>query len=211
VLRQAATVARRDLRTEAATLEASVTVPPLVMAGLLLSALGLEVPTRQLAVAAPGLVWLIVLLVTVPLTRALVAAERDDDSWDLLVSLVSPTALFIGKVASLCLQLTLVWAFGALLSVPLLETSWSPFALLAAVVAMPGIAANATVYGLLVGGERRPALMTTLALTAGLPALVAGTQVAAGDGIGAWFVLLGVYDVVACVTAWAVFPTLLEA
>lgn len=208
--RQAYLVVRRDLAIETATREASATVPPLLMASLLLAGLGFELPPEMLAALAPGLVWLLVLTVAVPLARALLAAERDDDAWDLLRSLTSPSALLAGKTTSLCLQLWLVWGFGAVLAVALLGAHWSSAAVLAAALAMPGVAANGTVYGTLMGEHRRPALLTTLVLTAGLPALVAGSQAAVTEQPGPWFVLLVVYDLVTIVTAWAVFPVLLE-
>lgn len=208
--RQALLVARRDLAVETATREATATVPPLLIAGLLLAGLGFELPPGDLAVVAPGLVWLLVLTVAVPLARALLAAERDDDAWDVLRSLTSPTALLAGKAASLCLHLWLAWGFGALLAVGLLGVQWSAAGVLAAVLAMPGVAANAAVYGALMAEHRRPALLTTLVLVAGLPALVAGSQVPVSEQVGPWFLLLAVYDAVAVVTAWAVFPALLE-
>jgi heme exporter protein B len=207
---QVVLLVRRDLAVEAVTREASATVPPLILAGLLLAGLGFELPPGSLAVLAPGLVWLLVLTAAVPLARSLLAAERDDDAWDLLRALTSPSALLAGKATTLCLLLWLAWGFGAVLALALLEAQWSVAAVLAAALAMPGVAVNVTVYGVLMAEHRRPALLTTLVLTAGLPALVAGSQVAATEQTGPWFVLLGVYDLVAVVTAWAVFPTLLD-
>jgi heme exporter protein B len=203
-------VVRRDLAVETATREAAATVPPLIMAGLLVAGLGFDLPPGRLAAVAPGLVWLLVLTAAVPLARALLAAERDDDAWDLLRSLVSPTVLLTGKATTLCLQLWLAWGFGAVLAVGLLDARWSTAAVLAAVLAMPGVATNAAVYGALMGENRRPALLTTLVLVAGLPALVAGSQVPVTDQPAPWFLLLAFYDLVTVVTAWAVFPALLE-
>lgn len=210
VVRQVGLLVRRDLAVEAVTREASATVPPLILAGLLLAGLGFDLPPKALAAVAPGLVWLLVLTAAVPLARSLLAAERDDDAWDMLRALTSPGALLAGKATSLCLLLWLAWGFGTVLALVLLDAHWSLAAALAAALAMPGVAVNATVYGVLMAEDRRPALLTTLVLTAGLPALVAGSQVAATEQTGPWFVLLGVYDLVAIVTAWAVFPALLD-
>ncbi|HET7328181.1 MAG TPA: heme exporter protein CcmB [Nocardioidaceae bacterium] len=208
--RQVSALVRRDLAVEAATREALATVPPLILAGLLLAGIGFELPPAELAAVAPGLLWLLVLTAAVPLARGVLAAERDDDAWDLLRSLAQPAALLTGKATSLCLQMLIAWGFGAALAVALLGARWPPVAVLAAVLAMPGVATNVTVFGAVLGEHGRPALLTTLILTAGLPALVAGSQAAVSEGAEAWLVLIAVYDVVAIVTAWAIFPALLE-
>lgn len=208
--RQVAVLVRRDLAVEAATREALATVPPLILAGLLLAGIGLDLPPAALAAAAPGLLWLLVLSAAVPLARSVLAAERDDDAWDLLRSLARPSALLAAKATTLGLQLMLAWAIGAALAVALLGARWPGVAVLAAAIAMPGIAANVTIFGAVLGEHGRPALLTVLVLAVGLPAYVAGTQVAVGEAAAPWLVLLLVYDVVAVVVGWAIFPTLLE-
>lgn len=208
--RQVAVLVRRDLAVEAATREALATVPPLILAGLLLAGIGLDLPPAGLAAAAPGLLWLLVLSAAVPLARSVLAAERDDDAWDLLRSLTRPSALLAAKATTLGLQLMLAWAIGAALAVALLGARWPGVAVLAAAIAMPGIAVNVTIFGAVLGEHGRPALLTVLVLAAGLPAYVAGTQVAVGEAAAPWLVLLLVYDVVAVVVGWSIFPTLLE-
>lgn len=208
--RQVAVLVRRDLAVEAATREALATVPPLILAGLLLAGIGLDLPPAGLAAAAPGLLWLLVLSAAVPLARSVLAAERDDDAWDLLRSLTRPSALLAVKATTLGLQLMLAWAIGAALAVALLGARWPAVAVLAAAIAMPGIAVNVTIFGAVLGEHGRPALLTVLVLAAGLPAYVAGTQAAVGETAAPWLVLLFVYDVVAVVVGWAIFPTLLE-
>lgn len=210
IRQQALLVVRRDLAVEAVTREALATVPALILAGLLLAGLGFDLPPEQLAAAAPGVLWLLVLTATVPLTHGVLHAERDDDSWDMLRALTHPTAVLAGKATSLALQILVTWVLGAALAVVLLGAQWPAVAVLAAVLAAPGVAANATVFGALMGEHRRPALLSTLTITCGLPALVAGSQVALHPSAWAWLVLLVVYDAVAVVSAWAVFPALLE-
>lgn len=210
LLRQAGTVLRRDLAVEVATREALGAVPALVLAGLLLVGLGFDLDSVQLARIAPGVVWFLVLTATVPLAHGVLHAERDDDAWDVLRALTDPTALLAGKAASLSLQLFLTWGLGALLAVGLLGAHWSVAAVVAAALGVPGVAVNTTVFGALLGDHRRPALLSTLTLTTGLPALLAGSQVAGSGRLWPWALLLVVYDVVAGTTAWAVFPALLE-
>lgn len=209
-LRQAMQVVRRDLAVEAATRDALTSVPPFVLAGVVLAGLGFG-PRREVLIAvAPGLVWLLVLTAAVPLARGVAAAELDDDAWDLLRAVTRPAALFLGKTASLWIQAMLTWLFGALLVTVLLDARWTAAGLAAAALGTLGIAADMALFGTVLGRLRRPALLATLVLTAGLPALVAGTQAGLADDPGPWLLLLVVYDAVTVTTAWATFPVLLD-
>lgn len=210
VLAQAGEVLRRDLAVEAATRDVATSVPPFVFVAVVLAGLGFG-PERALLVAvAPGLVWLVVLTAAVPLARGVTAAELDDDAWDLLRALARPSALFLGKTASLWLQALVTWAFGALLAAVLLGAAWTGAACVAAALGTLGIAADIVLFGAVVGRFRRPALLATLVLTAGLPALVAGTQAAQAADPAPWLLLLVVYDAITVTTAWATFPLLLD-
>lgn len=210
MLRQAALVTRRDLAVEAATRDALTSVPPFVLVAVVLAGLGFGPQRAVLSAVAPGLVWLLVLTAAVPLARGVAAAELDDDAWDLLRALTRPAALFLGKAASLWIQAALTWSFGALLVAVLLDGRWSGAGLAAAALGTLGIAANIALFGTVLGRMRRPALLATLVLTAGVPALVAGTQAALAAHPGPWLLLLVVYDVITVTTAWAVFPVLLD-
>jgi heme exporter protein B len=168
-------------------------------------------PSRAvLDAVAPGLVWLLVLTAAVPLARGVAAAELDDDAWDLLRALTRPTALFLGKTASLWVQTALTWALGAALVAVLFDRGWTASALIAGLLGTIGIAADTTLFGTVLGRLRRPALLGTLLLTAGLPALLAGTQAAVAAAPGPWLLLLVVYDAVTVTTAWATFPFLVQ-
>lgn len=209
-LGQAAQVLRRDLAVEAATRDAVTSVPPFVLVAVVLAGLGFG-PRREVLVAvAPGLVWLLVLTAAVPLARGVTAAELDDDAWDLLRAVTRPTALFLGKTASLWIQAALTWVVGALLAVVLLDARLPAAAIAAAALGTLGIAADTVLFGAVLGRLRRPALLGTLVLTAGVPALVAGTQAALSHDPLPWLLLLVVYDAVTVVTAWAAFPLLLD-
>lgn len=210
VLRQAWHVLRRDLAVEAATRDALTGVPPFVFVAVLLAGLGFGPDPRVLTVVAPGLVWLLVLAAAVPLARGVAAAELDDDAWDLLRALTRPAALFLGKAASLWIQAALSFALGALLVALLLGARWNAAGLAAAALGTLGIAADMALFGTVLGRLRRPALLSTLILTTGLPALLAGTQAAVADDPLPWLLALVVYDAVTVTTAWATFPVLLQ-
>jgi heme exporter protein B len=209
-LRLAGHVARRDLAVEAATRDAVSSVLPFVAVAVILAGLGFGPGPDVLAAVAPGLVWLLVLTAAVPLARGVAAAELDDDAWDLLRTLARPTALFLGKAASLWVQTALTWVLGAALVAVLFDHRWTASALAAGLLGTLGIAADITLFGTVLGRLRRPALLGTLLLTAGLPALLAGTEVAQTATPGPWLLLLAVYDAVTVTTAWATFPYLIQ-
>jgi heme exporter protein B len=208
--RQAMLVARRDLAVEAATRDALTSVPPFVLVAVVLAGLGFGPQREVLTAIAPGLVWLLLLTAAVPLARGVAAAELDDDAWDLLRAVASPAALFFGKTVSLWIQAVLTWSFGALLVMVLLDARWTVAALGAAALGTIGVAAGMTLFGTALGGLRRPALLATLVLTAGLPVLVAGTQAALATDPVPWLLLLLGYDVIMVTTGWAMFPVLID-
>ncbi|WP_158228343.1 heme exporter protein CcmB [Pseudonocardia sp. MH-G8] len=210
LLAQAVHILRRDLAVEAATRDAAASVPSFVLVAVVLAGLGFGPQRAVLAAVAPGLVWLLVLTAAVPLARGVTAAELDDDAWDLLRAVTRPAALFLGKTASLWIQAALTWTFGALLVTVLMDARLPPAALAAAALGTLGVAADIVLFGVVLGRLRRPALLSTLVLTAGLPALLAGTQTAVTEDPWPWLLLLVVYDVVTVTTAWATFPVLLD-
>jgi heme exporter protein B len=209
-LRQAWLVARRDLAVEAATRDALSSVPPFVLIAVVLAGLGFGPQSQVLAAVAPGLVWLLVLTAAVPLARGVAAAELDDDAWDLLRALTRPAALFLGKTVSLWIQIAATWAFGAVLIAVLFDHAWTAAALAAGVLGTLGIAAATALFGTVLGRLRRPALLGTLVLTAGLPALLGGTEAATAEAPGPWLLLLVVHGTITITTAWATFPALLD-
>lgn len=210
-LRLVAVLLAREARVERATRESLVSVVPFVLAGTVLAGLAFGPDPQRLRESAPGLVWLLVLTAAVPLARGVAAAERDDDAWDLLRGLVAPGVLLTAKLAALWAALVLTWGFAALLAVLLLGAPVTGPVVAAGLAGCLGVAGATVVFGaLLAGTSRRAGLLAGLVLPAGLPALVAGVQVAGGGPPAPWLALVLAHDAVLLVAAWAVFPLLLE-
>lgn len=209
--RQVALVVRRELVVERRGRAATGTVLPFTVAAMVLAALAVGPDRAVLEGAAPGVVWVVVLVVAVPLTRAVTAADRADDAWDLLRAVVSPTALLAGKVLVLWTALLAAWAVAAALAVVGLAATWSPVSGAVAVLATLGLAADLVVLGAVLGtAGGRQGVLGTLVLVGGLPGAVAGAQsAAAADGLP-WLVLVLAWDAVVLAVAWACFPSLLE-
>ncbi|MGY2084531.1 heme exporter protein CcmB [Blastococcus sp. SYSU DS0539] len=211
VLRVVTVLVRRDVRIALGGVDALPSVLPFVAAGIVLGGLVFGPDPAALRAAAPGLVWLLVLTAAVPLARLVAAAERDEDSWDLLRGLVPPGALFLAKAAVLWTALAVTWATGSFLAVLLLDGPLSVAGGAAAVLGLVGVAASTTVFGALLAASARGAgLLAALVLPTGLPALLAGTQAGLAAEPLPWLVLLVAYDLVVGAAAWAVFPYLLE-
>ncbi|MPY99265.1 MAG: hypothetical protein GEU97_14935 [Actinophytocola sp.] len=210
--RIAFSIARRDVSLELSGREASITVLPFVAALMMLAGLGLGGQGPVLSAAAPGLVWLVVLVSAIPLARGVAAAERADGCWDLLRALASPTALLAGKLAALWLWLLIAWAVASMLAVALLGAAWRPEAAVAGVLGTFGVAVTTVVLGVLLPhGARRPGLIAVLLVPGAVPVLIAGTHLAAPATSGLpWALLLASYDAISLITAYAVFPALLE-
>lgn len=202
----------RELAVERAGREMTVTTLPFVVAFVVLAGLAFGPGPQVLTQTAGGTVWLALLVAAVVLSRAVASVELAEDCWDALRGLASPGALFAGKLLALWAALAVSWLV-ATAGVALLFDAVPPApALPGALLGTLALAALATALGVLVAtGARRRGLLAALLLPAGLPALLAGTQLAT-PGVPAlpWTVLLGLYAAVLLTACWAVFPTLLE-
>lgn len=189
-----------------------MTTAPFTAAFVVLAGLAVGPAPADLTAAAPGVVWLAVLVSAVPLSRTVAATEAADDSWDLLRGLVRPGALLTGKVGAVWLGLLAHWLLVSALVVVLFELPLRPAAVAAGVLGTLALAGLTTALGVLVAaGARRRGLLSALLLPAGLPALLAGTQLATPDVPAVpWTVMMVLYAAVVLAACWAVFPALLE-
>lgn len=210
--RQALAVLRRELAVERAGREAMVTTAPFAAAFVMLAGLAFGPVPAELARTAPGSVWLAVLVATVPLARTVASVEVAEDSWDLLRGLVPAGPLFAGKLAAVWAGLALTWLLTAGLVVVLFDVRLPATALWGGLLGTLALSASTTALGALVAlGTRRRGLLSALLLPAGLPPLVAGTQLTTpGVPAAPWTVMMVVYACVVLAAAWAVFPALLE-
>jgi heme exporter protein B len=211
-VRSAAAVLRRELAVEWAGREALVTTAPFVAAFVVLAGLAFGPQPRVLEATVGGSVWLAVLVATVPLAGSVAGAELAEDSWDAVRCLVRPGPLFAGKLCAIWLGLGVTWLLAEVLGVVLFGTPVPAQAVYGGVVGTLALAALTIAFGVLVAsGARRRGLLAALLLPAGLPALLAGSQLAStNNSVLPWAVLVTLYAGVVVVAAWAVFPALLE-
>jgi heme exporter protein B len=209
---QAAAVFRREVAVERAGRETLVTTLPFVAAFVILAGLAFGPSPHDLAVTGPGTVWLAVLVATVPLSRAVAGAEVAEDSWDVLRALVPPGALFAGKLLAGWAALAVTWLFAGGLVVVLFGVPAPPQARYGGALGCLALAALTTGFGVLTAsGPRRRGLLAALLLPAGLPALLAGTQLASTKvSVLPWAILMTLYAAVVVTASWAVFPALVE-
>jgi heme exporter protein B len=205
-------VLRREAAVERAGREGLVTTAPFVAAFLVLAGLAFGPVPQTLAQVGGGTVWLAVLGATVPLARTVAGVEVAEDSWDALRGLVAPGALFGGKLLAAWAALALTWALATGLVALLFGAPVPPQGFLGGALGTLALAALTTAFGVLVAsGARRRGLLAALVFPAGLPVLLAGTQLATpGVPVLAWAVLMTLYAAAVLAAAWAVFPVLLE-
>jgi heme exporter protein B len=209
---QVLAVFRRELAVERAGREALVTTVPFVAAFVVLAGLAFGPAPSQLQATAPGTAWLAVLVATVPLARTVAGAEVAEDTWDVLRGLVPAGALFAGKLLWAWSALALTWLLAQGLVTVLFDVRPAPQSIYGGAVGTLALAALTTGLGVLTAsGPRRRGLLAALVLPAGLPALLAGTQLAAEQtAVLPWAVLATLYAAVVVTAVWAVFPALLE-
>ncbi len=205
-------VLRREWAVERAGREVTVTTIPFVGAFVVLAGLAFGPAPLTLARTAGGTTWLAVLVAAVVVARSVAGAEVAEDSWDTLRALTSPGALFAGKLLATWAALIITWSLASVAVLVLFDAPPPLTALWAGVFGTLALASVATVLGVLVStGVRRRGLLSALLLPAGLPALLAGTQLSTpAVPAGPWAVMMALYATVLLTASWAVFPALLE-
>ena len=173
---------------------------------------------------ASGILWVTLLFAAVLGINRLFVAEREEGGFDgFLLAPVDRTALFVAKALVLFAFLALVEVFViAAFAILLLGPSpWPPLPELVLVLALAdvGIAVIGTlVAALAVQTRARDLLVPLLALPLSIPLVIAGANATAPllaeAGAGAlearWLAILGLYDLVFGLLAYAIFDFLLE-
>ena len=180
MIRTALLVAAKDLRIERRSRVLLWQVVPFGVMALLLSGLALG-PTRAgHSSAAPGLFYLVVVLVTLLMVNRSHAVESTPGTRASIATLgLDPAGVFLGKALALCVEL---WLSGAVLlagSVVFLHTDLRAtlVALPSIVVTLAALAGAGTLYGALTrGGDGAATLLPVLSLPAFAPLLIAGER-----------------------------------
>jgi len=219
-LRQAMTIAAKDLRIEIRGRHALGTLLP--FAATLLVSFGFAFgPGRDvLERTAPGLLWMATLFAAVMAARRSYQAETEDDALEgLLLAPVDKAAVFLGKATAVALELLALVVAVLLMVVVLFDLSpGNPFALLAAfALGTVGLAAVGGLFGVVAEAERtREAVFPMLVLPLVTPVLIAGVRATdlattgqAGEA-ASWLGLLLAFDVVFVSVGILVFGHLME-
>ena len=218
-----ATLIRKDLQLELRTREAVPAMLLFSISTFVLFHFGLD--ARSLAGdLAAGVLWVTLLFAAVLAINRLFVAEREQGGFDgFLLAPVDRTALFFAKATVLftflcALELVAVPAFAVLLLEP---SPWGglPGLVLLLVLANAGIAVVGTLVGALAVQTRaRDLIVPLLALPLMIPVVIAASRGTAPLWLeagaqpipGRWPAILGLYDLVFGLLAYAVFDYLLD-
>ncbi|MEJ7892028.1 MAG: heme exporter protein CcmB [Solirubrobacteraceae bacterium] len=214
---------RKDLRAELRSFEAVPAMTMFVVSAFVLFHFGLNRDEVAGELAA-GVLWVALLLTAVLGINRLFVAEREQGGFDaFLLAPVDRTAMFVAKALVLfgflvVMEIVAVLAFAVLLLEPGLGQALPelPLVLLLADV---GLAVIGTLVGAIAVQTRaRDLIVPLIALPLSLPVLIAGANASApllgrggaGPLDGQWLAILGLYDVMFGLLAYAVFDYLLE-
>ncbi len=215
-------IARKDALAELRGRHA--VVGTLFFAGvvLLLFGFALGPDSARLAAAAPGLLWLAIVLSGLLAVNRLHLLEADDAALDQLTLYpVARRAIYAGKALGgfavmLALGVVVLGAVGVLFAVDI-AAAWLPL-LATVVLGAVGIAAVGTFYaGLTVRLRAREVMLPLLMLPVLAPLLLAAVKATsaalAGDPLGelgSWLQLLVAFDVIMVVAGAATYAYVLE-
>ena len=216
-------VVRKDLRVELRTGEAVPAMLLFSVSTFVLFHFALDRASVEGDLAA-GVLWVTLLFAAVLGISRLFVAEREQGGFDgFLLAPVDRSSLLVAKAAVLfcflaAVELAAVPAFAILLLGP---SPWPALPSLALVLLLAdvGLAVIGTlVAALAVQTRARDLLVPLLALPLSVPLVIAGARACepllAADGAGAlearWLGVLGLYDLVFGLLAYAIFDFLLE-
>ena len=222
-MKAAIAIARKDLLVELRTKESVPAMALFAITTFVIFHFGLDRDRLEGELAA-GVLWVTLLFAAILGINRLFVAEREQGGFDaFLLAPVDRTALFFAKAlvlfSFLCaLELFAVPAFVVLLLEP---SPWAglPELVLLLLLANAGIAAVGTLVGALAVQTRaRDLIVPLLALPLMIPVVIAaarGTaplwlQAGAQAVPGRWLAILGLYDLVFGLLAYAVFDFLLD-
>jgi heme exporter protein B len=218
-----AALVRKDLRLELRAFESLPAMLMFSVSTFVLFHFGLDRGSLAGDLAA-GVLWVTLLLAAVLGMNRLFVAEREQGGFDgFLMAPVDRTALFVAKALVLfgflaAVELVAIPAFVVLLLEPPPGQAL-PELLAVLLLADAGIAVVGTLVGALgVQTRARDLIVPLIALPLLVPVVIAAAEAStplfesggAGDFPGRWLLVLGLYDAVFGLLAYAVFDFLLE-
>jgi len=218
IRRQALTVARRDLVSEARSGEVMFVVAPFAAIALLLIPIGIGTDVPLLRRIGPGLYWAIVLLFGILVTLRQSADDGGPQRDRLALLGADPVAVLAGRSAAaavllIAVEVVLLPVMLALYDVSLPGWPWLFFLIpmVGAALAMLG-----TIVSAVTGpGASRAALVPLLVAPLAVPILLAATQslegLRLGESILTWLLLLAVGNLILAVTGVLAARPLQEA
>ena len=215
-------IARKDALAELRGRHAVIGTLFFAAVVLLLFGFALGPDSARLAAAAPGLLWLAIVLSGLLAVNRLHLLEVDDGALDQLALYpVARRAIYAGKalggfVVMLGLGVVVLGAVGILFAVDI-AAAWLPL-LVTVILGAIGIAAVGTFYaGLTVRLRAREVMLPLLMLPVLAPLLLASVKATAaalaGDPLGelgSWLQLLTAFDVIMVVAGAATYAYVLE-
>lgn len=224
MLRDAALIARKDLRVEVRSRVSINQIAPFAVLLLLVFAFALDPDRGVLKRVTPGLFWVAVLFSALLAIQRAFAMEAADGNRDALrLAGLDPGGIFLGKAAAvgaILMALEIVLGAGvAVLYGATVNAGPTGWLLIAStcVLATAGITAAGTLYGVLAAGLRvRETLLPLLLLPVLTPVLIGSTRAfeaamsgASGDG-WPWLALLSVFALVYVAAGLLAFGPILE-
>jgi len=218
-----AALLRKDLRVELRTLRSLPAMALFAVTAFVIFRFGLDRTSLDGELAAGVLVPTLLFAALLAINRLFVA-EREEGGFDaFLLAPVDRTALFVAKAAVLfgflvAVEIAAIPAFAVLLLGPS-PAQALPGLLAILVLADVGIAVIGTLVGAMAIQTRaRDLIVPLISLPLILPVVIAAAKATTplllaggpGDVAARWPLILGLYDVVFALTAYAVFDFLLE-
>lgn len=221
-LEQATLILRKDLLLESRTGEVLTTSAFFALLVVIISSLAYYLGPETRTQVAAGVIWLAVAFATVLSLSRTWQREREEGAFDgLNTAPLMPSALFAGKACSLFLflaaiEVVVIPTVALLFSVDL----WSHGVglLILALVATPGIASSATVFGVMTVRTRARDLVLAIVLFPLLAPTLLCAVVATRELLGGvpfaeltdYLLLMGVFDGVFLAGGLGLFGTLAE-
>jgi heme exporter protein B len=211
-------VLEKDLRLAWRDRAGWLTAAAFAAISILTYSFAFDLATSDVRPLLPGVLWTTFLFAGVFAAGAGFQREGEEGTFDaLLLSPVSPTAIFLGKLAATLAALVVI-EFALLIAATILfdEPLLTPELVAIVMLGTAGYASLTTLLGTLGSGHRaRAVLLPVMALPLLVPMLIAAVR-ATGETLGLfggdapWVLLLGVFAAWSTLTAALLFPLAVE-